>query len=297
MSKDKTRIAAFACRYSTSQPLFSTMNLEDHVGDVIGKARKGLGISTQDVCAAAGLTESELAALESEGRCARQPDYAKLASLLQLGAQKLEGVANGWLPAQPDIAAWRELRQFTTSEGGMDVHCYLVWDEVTREAALFDTGWSAQPAIQLINEEQLNLTHLFITHGHPDHMGGLQEVREAFPKVRLHTDSSSAPPQHKNRRNDCIHVGSLRITNRLTPGHAADGVTYIVGNWPEDAPHVAIVGDAIFAGSMGGAPAHFDQARQAVREQILSLPTDALICPGHGSFTTVAEEREHNPFF
>jgi glyoxylase-like metal-dependent hydrolase (beta-lactamase superfamily II) len=74
-------------------------------------------------------------------------------------------------------------------------------------------------------------------------------------------------------------------------------VTYLVGNWSEDAAHVAIVGDAIFAGSMGNGNDAWELARQKVREQILTLPTDALICSGHGPVTTVGEEQAHNPFF
>jgi glyoxylase-like metal-dependent hydrolase (beta-lactamase superfamily II) len=61
---------------------------------------------------------------------------------------------------------------------------------------------------------------------------------------------------------------------------------------------VAIVGDALFAGSMGRVPGPlFESAKRAVREQILSLPPDTLICPGHGPLTTVGEELGHNPFF
>jgi glyoxylase-like metal-dependent hydrolase (beta-lactamase superfamily II) len=89
----------------------------------------------------------------------------------------------------------------------------------------------------------------------------------------------------------------LRVTNRPTPGHAEDGTTYIIGNWPEDAPHVAIAGDAIFACSIGRGNQSWDIARQMVQEQILSLPPETLICPGHGPLTTVAEEKAHNPFF
>jgi glyoxylase-like metal-dependent hydrolase (beta-lactamase superfamily II) len=85
--------------------------------------------------------------------------------------------------------------------------------------------------------------------------------------------------------------------NRPTPGHAEDGVTYVVGNWPEDAPGVAIVGDAIFAGSMGRAGAQLEVARQNIRDQIFTLPPDTLICPGHGPVTTVGEEKARNPFF
>jgi glyoxylase-like metal-dependent hydrolase (beta-lactamase superfamily II) len=76
-----------------------------------------------------------------------------------------------------------------------------------------------------------------------------------------------------------------------------DGVTYIVGNFPDDAPSIAIVGDAIFAGSMGGAPNAGELAKQKVRAQILSLPDETLITPGHGPLTTVGEEKENNPFY
>src|SRR5207237_6287704 len=105
-------------------------------------------------------------------------------------------------------------------------------------------------------------------------------VRQAFPKARLHFSAKTAPVDQRNRANDFIHLGSLRITNRDTPGHAEDGITYIIGTWPEDAPHVAIVGDAIFAGSIGRGNQSGDLASTNVGEQIFSLPPDALICHG-----------------
>jgi glyoxylase-like metal-dependent hydrolase (beta-lactamase superfamily II) len=115
--------------------------------------------------------------------------------------------------------------------------------------------------------------------------------------MHLHTNARSAPPQHRNRANEFLQLGSLRVSHRDTPGHAEDGVTYLVGNWPEDAPHAAMVGDAIFAGSIGRGNQSWDLARQKVREQILSLPDETLLCPGHGPLTTVAEEKANNPFF
>ena len=108
------------------------MTLEDHVGDIIRKARAGLGVASQPAATAAGLSPGELAELESSGSATKPPDYAKLAGLLKLDAVKLEGVANGWLPAEPDLERWREIRRLTTHEHDMDAHCYLVWDEVTR---------------------------------------------------------------------------------------------------------------------------------------------------------------------
>jgi glyoxylase-like metal-dependent hydrolase (beta-lactamase superfamily II) len=273
------------------------MNLEDHLGDIIRKSRAITGVSAADAARAAGLDETEFSALEQSGNVTGKVNFPALANVLGLNAAKLEGIARNWLPSSKDLGAWRELRQISTTEGGNEVHCYLIWDEVTREAALFDTGWDAAPVLKIVEEEQLQFKHLFITHTHHDHVAGMARIREAFPKIFLHTDAKSAPPQHKNRRNDCVHLGSLRISNRETPGHAEDGVTYIVGNWSEDAPHVAIVGDTIFAGSMGGAAQNGALAKRKIRDQILSLPPDTLICPGHGPLTTVAEEKAHNPFF
>jgi glyoxylase-like metal-dependent hydrolase (beta-lactamase superfamily II) len=255
------------------------------------------GVSADAAAKAAGLSAEELALLEESGKSARTPDYRALGALLKLDGAKLADIAAGWLPATTDTGVWREFRQITTTRGGNTVHCYLAWDEVTREAALFDTGFEAERILKLLAENGAELKHLFITHSHYDHIEALGPLRERFPTLRIHTDTKGAPPQNKNRRNDCVHVGSLRVTNRETPGHAEDGVTYIIGNWPEDAPHVAVVGDAIFAGSIGGAKEHGDLAKAKVREQILSLPPDTLICAGHGPLTTVAQEKAHNPFF
>lgn len=273
------------------------MNLEDHLGDVIRKARLMTNVSLGSAAKAAGLSGDELAALENSGSIGKKPNWPALAALVGLHAGKLERFASGWQPAPVDLGAWRELRQITTTAEGITVNCYLAWDEVTREAALFDTGWDAAPILALIDENQLQLKHIFITHTHHDHLAALGGVREKFPKVKLHSSAKGAPVDQRNRANDFIHLGSLRITNRDTPGHAEDGVTYIVGNFPEDAPSAAMVGDAIFAGSMGGAKEFPDLAKQKIREQVFSLPADTLICPGHGPFTTVAEQKAANPFF
>lgn len=272
------------------------MSLEDHLGDIIGKARLHAAKSLEEVAGSAGISAAELNVLEAEGSCDGRPDLERLAVCLGLNAAKLKGIAEGWEPRTVDLTDWRELRILTTSGGGWPVNNYLVWDEATRDAALFDTGYDAAEAIELIDREDLQLRYLFITHSHEDHVAATNQVKTRFPKVRIRTDSGSAPVAHRNRRGECVQLGSLRITNRPTPGHAEDGVTYVIGNWPEDAPHAAIVGDAIFAGSMGRAAGHASLARDKVREQIFSLPDPTLICPGHGPLTSVGEEKANNPF-
>jgi hydroxyacylglutathione hydrolase len=273
------------------------MMLEDHLGDIIKKGRKAANVSPAAAAKAAGLSEPELAALEESGKLTKRPDFGALAALLGLDAGKLEGIAGGWLPSEKDLGTWRELRRIATEEGGNAVNCYLVWDEVSRDAAVFDTGWKAEPVIEMIEGNGLQLRHIFLTHTHHDHIGGLAALREKYPRAHLHTNAKGAPPQQRIRANDFIHLGSLRITNRDTPGHAEDGMTYLIGTWPDDAPHVAMVGDAIFAGSIGTGFQSWDLARQKIREQIFSLPAETLICAGHGPFTTVGEEKGHNPFF
>jgi glyoxylase-like metal-dependent hydrolase (beta-lactamase superfamily II) len=270
--------------------------LEDHVGDVVRKGRLHAGVAVEAAAAAAGLPVDEYEAFEANGKATRPCQFGPLAALLGLNPAKLERIAAGWTPAPPDLGRWRELRVVTTT-AGMSVNAYLVWDEVTRDAAVFDTGFDAAPLIQLIEENGLLLRYLFLTHGHADHVAGLATLRARYPKARLRSSAKSAPPDQRNRPNDFLMLGSLRITNRDTPGHAEDGVTYLVGTWPEDAPHVAFVGDAIFAGSMGGAAGNAALAKEKIVQQILSLPPATLICPGHGPLTTVAEEKANNPFF
>jgi hydroxyacylglutathione hydrolase len=275
------------------------MNLEDHLGDIIAKGRAMSGVSAANAASAAGISESDLSSLEETGKVgSHKINFAALGKAIGLDPQKLETIAKGWLPDPKDLGLWRELRVFTTKDNdGVTVNNYLIWDEVQRDAAVFDSGVDAQPVLDCIRENQLTLRHIFITHSHWDHVEALPKIREAWSKAKVHSSSKNAPVDQRNKPSEIIHLGGLRITYRETPGHADDGVTYTIGNWQEDAPHVAIVGDTIFAGSMGRGNPNWDVARQKVREQILSLPPDTLLCPGHGPLTTVKEEKQNNPFF
>jgi hydroxyacylglutathione hydrolase len=273
------------------------VQLEDHIGDITRKACAMSNVSPAAAASAAGLSEAEFTAFGETGRSAKPVNFTALGQLIGLNPTKLEAIAKGWLPAPIDLSVWREIRVVTTKKDDLTVNGYIVWDEVTRDAALFDTGVDAQAVLDLIAAEGLSLRHIFLTHSHWDHVDELPKIRAAHPKAKVHTNSKNAPVDQRNKNAEIIPLGGLRITHRETPGHAEDGVTYLIGNWQEDAPHVAIVGDAIFAGSLGRGNQSWDLARQKVREQILTLPGPTLLCPGHGPLTTVAEEKAHNPFF
>ncbi len=89
-------------------------------------------------------------------------------------------------------------------------------------------------------------------------------------------------------------MGALEIEARLTSGHSAGGTTYVISGLERP---VAIVGDSLFAGSMGGGAVSYQDALKNNLEKILTLPEETIVCPGHGPLTTVGKERKENPFF
>ncbi|MBC8325027.1 MAG: MBL fold metallo-hydrolase [Verrucomicrobia subdivision 3 bacterium] len=272
------------------------MSLEDHIGDVCRKARLQTGTPISAAAALAGLTEAQLKEWETEGVIEAPVNIAALADRLGLNAAKAQGVANGWEPAPVDLARWGELRVVTTAEG-FEVNSYVAWDAASRVGAIFDTGWFAKDLFRIADEHELDVQHLFITHMHGDHVAAIGDVRKRWAEIVLHSNNSGAPERNRVVPGEAVSVGGLSVTARLTPGHSEDGVTYVIKGWPGNAPAVAVVGDAIFAGSMGKDFNTPELAQSKVREEILTLPGDTLICPGHGPLSTVAEEQANNPFF
>jgi hydroxyacylglutathione hydrolase len=273
------------------------MKLEDHAGDIVRKSRQAAEVPLAIAAHAAGLSETEFAAFEETGVSSWPPNFGVLSPLLGLNPAKMIDFAKGWLPAPIDTRCWRELRCIATAQNGNTVNCYLIWDSGTGEAALFDTGWDADPIFKLINEHQITLRHLFITHHHGDHVAALGMIQKRIPQVQIHSNDSLSPPTLRNRADEVIRLGSFQIANRATPGHSEDGATYLISGFPLHPPLVAVVGDALFAGSMGRGFQSASLLKQMVEKHILSLPSTTLICPGHGPLTTVAEELAHNPFF
>ena len=177
---------------------------------------------------AAGLTEAELAAVEDSGKSTKKPNFAALAKSIGLHRAKAgrhrQRLAAAPKRSDPSGASCggsprrRAATRFIAISSGMKSRA--------RPRCSIPAGTPRRRSSS-IEENQLQLKHLFITHTHRTTSPALKTVRGEFPKVLLHTDAKGAPPQHKNRRNDCIQLGSLRITNRDTPGHAEDGVTYL----------------------------------------------------------------------
>jgi glyoxylase-like metal-dependent hydrolase (beta-lactamase superfamily II) len=176
----------------------------------------------------------------------------------------------------------------------MTVNAYVVWDPQTKEAAIFDTGVDATQLFAVVKEENLIVKSLFLTHTHEDHVAELKSIINKTQAEIYSPDLEYIPDTKVVREGDQFRLGNLRIEARLTNGHSPGGTSYVVSGLGNQ---VAVVGDSLFAGSMGGAPNAYKQALRNNAEKLLSLPGDTLVCPGHGPFTTIANEQTHNPFF
>ena len=91
-----------------------------------------------------------------------------------------------------------------------------------------------------------------------------------------------------------LSLGSLKLNALHTHGHSKGGVSYQINGLPSP---VAIVGDALFAGSIGGGMVSYADALRTNREKLMTLPDATIICPGHGPMSTIGEEKLYNPFF
>ena len=266
--------------------------LEDNFNDVINKAQRGWQVSDADLAQRAEVSPEDLAAVK-----AGKPIDAvlrRVARHLKLSPDALETLAHKrWYPQLPDFP--KGFAMFNTPYEDMTVNSYLIWDPRARIAAAFDTGATCQGMLDLIHTEGLALRYIFLTHTHEDHIADLARLAgetkaEVWASER---EPASFPGAKTFKENAHFHVGSLAVKTLYTFGHSPGMTTFFVTNlsWP-----IAVVGDAIFASSMGGSPDHFADQYRNNREKILTLPRDTVLACGHGPLTTLAQEKQHNPF-
>ncbi|MBO0696044.1 MAG: MBL fold metallo-hydrolase [Verrucomicrobia bacterium] len=265
--------------------------LEDNVSDVIGKAQRGLGISDSELAKKAGVDLQNIRKLR-EGDVDEQA-LRRVAPVLGLAATPLGELAKGeWRPER--INEREGFAQFNTRYHDMTVNAYLAWDPASRVAAVFDTGADSGEMVRFAKRHKLDVQLILLTHAHPDHVADLPRLREetgadVFAPAREPVSGADSVEEGKHFR-----LGNLEIDTRLTWGHSQGGVTYVVTGL---ARPIAIVGDSLFAASMGGGNVSYQEALRNNLEKILTLPDETIICPGHGPMTTVGEEKVHNPFF
>jgi glyoxylase-like metal-dependent hydrolase (beta-lactamase superfamily II) len=202
--------------------------------------------------------------------------------------------------------------------GPIQANCTLVGDPDGGALAVIDPGEEAERILDRVARTGLDVTMVLHTHGHLDHAGGTADLMRRLPHqvpLGLHRDEleiyrslamqgmmfgieAEAGPEpdlwleHGQR----LQLGSLTLEVRHTPGHSPGGVTFVVHGGPEA---VAIVGDTLFAGSIGRTDlwgGSFETLERSIREQVYSLDDSTRLVCGHGPDTTVGQERATNPF-
>ncbi len=272
--------------------------LEDFFGDIVGKARRGQGISESELAQQVGLSVREIGQIESYELTLDDQTICRLADTLHLNGEKLVEVARGWVPAQGNAAFEDENMRVDRLilDAGMTVNCYVLICKTSSKGAVIDPGGQAQLILDAIADVQV--THILLTHGHGDHVGALEAVADATQAQVCGCDRDFAlmggRSQRVTERVDegwQTAVGELGIDTVSLPGHTGGGIGYYT------AP-VFFSGDALFAGSLGGARGDAYRGQiQAVRAKVLSLPEETTIFPGHGPITSVVQELAHNPYF
>ena len=224
--------------------------------------------------------------------CALPISLFRVAPVLGLGARALCDLAQErYQPATREIEG---LAVFNTPFHDMCVNAFLTWDPKSRDAVAFDTGADCSGMLARIRKEGLTVKLILLTHAHPDHIADLAKLMKATGAPVYISNRESAPGAESIKEGKMFELGALKIESLLTWGHSRGGMTFFVTGLSRP---IAVVGDSIFAGSMGGGNVSYKDAVQNNLEKILTLPDETIICPGHGPLTTVGGEKEHNPFF
>lgn len=193
-------------------------------------------------------------------------------------------------------------------------NCSVVWDN-EKNAVIIDAGDDADKIIRFVEEHQLNVQKLLITHGHLDHIMAVDQLRKHFnvdvfgshqndqplfeqlPNICQSYGLPSSPaflPDHWLNAGDKIQIGALTFHIRHLPGHSPGHIGFF-----DFENKIAFSGDLLFKDSIGRTDLYqgnFEQLIYTIKTQLFDLEDDFIIIPGHGSHTTVGREKQHNPF-
>ena len=201
--------------------------------------------------------------------------------------------------------------------GAYETNCYVLRSSQAAEDCLvIDPGLDAEPLIEFLQEQHLNPVAVVLTHGHIDHIAGIAPIREQFPGVKVFIHELDAemltepltnlsamtgmafrtdPQDAALQDGAVIEQAGIRLSVLHTPGHTPGGICL----YSQD-EGVAFVGDTLFADSIGRTDfpgGSMSQLISGVKEKLFTLPDETKVYPGHGPATTIAHEKDHNPFF
>jgi glyoxylase-like metal-dependent hydrolase (beta-lactamase superfamily II) len=194
-------------------------------------------------------------------------------------------------------------------------NCTLLWCEVTRKAVVIDPGGDVPEILAAIENANVTVENIWLTHGHIDHVGGAAELRDAL-KVEIigpHRDDlfllenvvasgrsfgidgvRDVTPDRWLDEGDSVSIGELSFQILHCPGHSPGSVVFF-----NDAMRFALVGDVLFAGSVGRTDlpgGSHATLMQSITDKLLPLGDDVGFICGHGPGSSIGQERMTNPF-
>lgn len=196
--------------------------------------------------------------------------------------------------------------------GPLDVNCFIIACEETKKGIVIDPGDNIDSILSIVQEHNIDITEIVATHGHFDHIGRVTTLKEktgapftihqadmfmveGLVEIADFLDFDTDPAPEVDRfidEGDTITFGNETLNILHVPGHAPGNVAF---TWPGH----AIVGDTVFAGSIGRTDLEGADPQvllDSIRTKILTLPDDTILYPGHGPSTTVSQEKRTNPF-
>jgi hydroxyacylglutathione hydrolase len=198
--------------------------------------------------------------------------------------------------------------------GLLEVNCYLIGDEDTKEAVVIDPGGDEDEILEALRYHGFQLKYIIDTHGHFDHVDANQPLKDATGALIAihHLDAPmlqraneaiffTGKPMRASeadvllKEGDELAFGKYRLKVLHTPGHTPGGISLTL-----EGANQVYVGDTLFAGSIGRTDfpgGDFDALIRGVREKLFTLGDHYIVYPGHGPVTTIGNERKYNPFF
>ena len=194
--------------------------------------------------------------------------------------------------------------------GPYEVNAYIVYDD-TKNAYIVDPGGYKPELNSFIVENELNLEYIVLTHGHGDHIGGVEQLKDLYPQAKVVAHRNEKEMLESPYQNTSIEIygrpitvtadiwvedgqelqcGDMTMKFIYTPGHTKGGI--LCGN-------ILFSGDTLFQMSIGRTDFYggdFDELINSIKTKLFVLPDDTIVCPGHMGETSIMAEKRYNPF-